>query len=109
MKKDDLAQWRLAKGSCGYSIGDQPVYAAYVNGVALFAFQSGKKPPFYLCVVPGLMSCGGHTLEEAQAKGVKEAQDYRNWNEYDRRMTREQFLECIENPERLPAHSIVEE
>lgn len=48
--------WQQAAGSCSLNIGDTPVEAAYVNGVALFAYKSPLSRPdasFFQCVVTG--------------------------------------------------------
>ena len=91
-------EWSLASGDCGYR-GVNNVYGAYVNGVALFAFQrdSGSATPFYSCVVTGALSCGGATLEEVQAKGVAYARDVSK-NDLDRRLSKKQFDEIMRTP-----------
>lgn len=99
--------WKQAAGSCGYNIGDTPVMAAYVNGVGLFAWQTSGRPagarPWFNCVVTGQMTCGGETLEAAQAAGVRVAlRD--GVTEADRRLSRKQFDAVVADPTRLPRY-----
>lgn len=98
-------EWILARGSCGFNLGDRQVEAAYVNGVALFAYESPSlsrpNAPFYNCVVTGQMTCGSASMAKAKASGVYEAKKH-GTNEADRRLSRKQFLEVINSLERLP-------
>lgn len=100
--------WVRAAGSCGYNIGDTPVMAAYVNGVGLFAWQTSGRPagakPWFNCVVTGQMTCGGETLEAAQASGVRVAlRD--GVTEADRRLSRKQFDALVADPTQLPRYT----
>lgn len=99
-------EWVLAKGSCGLNVAGD-VFGAYVNGIALFSFKwkskskSKSTKPFYSCVVTGHMTCGGGTLEEAQAKGLARALDAPG-SEADQKMSRKEFNALIANNTRLP-------
>lgn len=102
-QKQTGAAWREAAGSCGLNLGERQVDAAYVNGVALFAFESNfsnSSTPFFSCVVTGHMSCGASTLDEAKAKGVVMAMEMGAAGA-DRRMSRAQFETLVATPERL--------
>lgn len=94
-------EWILAKGSCGFNIGSTSVYAAYVNGVALFAFEYAvRNKPHFSCVVTGQLLCGGKSLHEAMDAGALEAL---KWGvlDADQRFSRKKFQEVIDNPVRL--------
>ena len=88
-------EWELAKGSCGFNLGDMPVFGRYVNGVALFAWG-------HQCVVAGHMTCGGNTLEDAMKNGVARAVKY-GVAESDRRLSRKKFAATLADPTRLSA------
>ena len=85
--------WSIAKGSCGLNLGETEVHGAYVNGIALFAFEGPCKPsglpPYYKCVVIGHITCGGESLKEAQEAGVRFAQQ--STEQGRRKLTRKQF------------------
>lgn len=95
--------WTEAKGSCGLNAGDEKVYGAYVNNVALFAFKSplSGDAPFYTCVVAGEMSVGGNSLGEAQEKGLRVALDSRK-EDRGRHISKREFDWLMNNPSRLP-------
>lgn len=104
-------QWIIAEGSCGYNLGDTQIEAAYVNGVALFAYESSLSKtgvPRYSCGVTGQITCGGKSMEEAKAAGVHQALKYGVLGA-DRRLTRKQFNEIVANPVRLASHHLKEE
>lgn len=63
-----------ALGSCGFSTQSK-VEVAHLHGVSLFVFETTprKGPPFYNCVVTGMMSCGAASRDEALAEGVRRA------------------------------------
>lgn len=90
-------EWRRAAGSCGINIGKSPVEAAYVNGVALFAFESRlstPEAPFYSCAVTGHMTCGGNSLEEAKLAGECAALRI-DQADSDVKMTKQQFEKVV--------------
>jgi hypothetical protein len=91
-------EWILAAGTCGMNLGDRPVYATYVNGVALFAYQSNLG--HYSCSVTGQLTCGGDSLHEAMDAGALEAL---KWGvlEADRRYSRKKFQEIVNDSTRL--------
>lgn len=89
-------KWIKASGNCGFNV-DRPIEAAYVNGVALFSFESRLSKsgnPFYSCVVTGHMTCGGATLEEAQREGVRRAVED-GVRGSDRRISRAEFERLV--------------
>lgn len=93
----DTVSWVTANGSCGFNVDGGAVQAAYVNGVALFVFESSLSradQPFFNCVVTGHMTCGGETIEAAKDAGVRRA---RAWgvDGADRRLSRAKFAEVV--------------
>lgn len=85
-------EWKQAKGKCGYAV-DGPVFGAYVNGVALFAFKHDlgtTDPDWHTCVVCGQLSTGGPNLLAAQLSGAFYALKYGRV-EADRIVTLEKF------------------
>jgi hypothetical protein len=96
-------EWRVAAGSCGHTIGERVIEAAYVNGVAMFAFEArsgNNSPKFYSCVVTGRMTCGGASLDEVKQAGIDEALRYGTL-EADRKMSRKQFEAVVADTTRL--------
>lgn len=95
--------WIEAKGYCGLSVGDEKVYCAYVNGVALFSFKdpnSGQNP-YYVCVVTGHTPMAMDSLKVLQdlacAKAITSKRE-------DRKMSldKKEFDWLVNNPSRLP-------
>lgn len=79
--------WYLAKGSCGFNVGDTPVYGAYVNGVALFDIGA--------CVV-----VTGHCSTSSRSSAVKIASED-GYKDADRRYSLKQFRAKMEDATRL--------
>lgn len=102
--------WARAKGSAGFNVEDSPVYGAYVNRTALFAWENEHRPENsparWTCVVTGLMSMSGRTLAEAAATGEAEAQSYHLPGEFDRRLTKAQFTKRMSDPRVLSPNPI---
>lgn len=94
--------WTKARGSCGCCTGSADVFGAYVSGVALFAFEScvlTPEQPFFTCVATGHGSCGGATLEAAQAAGLSIAIN-EGVEGTARRLTRGQFDALMDDSQR---------
>lgn len=81
--------WRKATSDCGYD-AEGDVEAAYLSGVALFAFKPKGSDGYCQCVVTGVMTCGGANLDEAKAAGVAAALNGGKF-EADRRMSKAKF------------------
>lgn len=95
-------EWTKAAGGCGLNL-KSGVYAAYVAGVALFAFESAVSRPgaeHFTCIVVGHMTCGGYTLEEVQAEAVARALQA-DPADADRKLTRAEFDACVADEFRL--------
>ena len=92
-------QWIVAKGSCGFNVGDAIVEAAYVNGRSLFVFPALWSKEFWTCVVAGECSCGGNSKDEAKAAGIKFCIE--DDKELRIRKPPQKFLDIVNNPERL--------
>lgn len=88
--------WRQAAGNCGFSVPG-PVFAAWVHGIALFAFESNlstPEKPAWFCVITGNHSVTASSLEETKLKGegaAKIAYTYRS----SRNISKEQFENLV--------------
>lgn len=92
-----------ALGSCRFHT-DSPVDVAHLNGTALFVFESSfstPEKPFFMCVVCGVMSCGGSSREEAMTDGVRRARSL-SGIEADRRMAYGKLQELALDPAVYP-------
>lgn len=95
-------EWTKAAGGCGLNLRGE-VFAAYVAGVALFAFESAHSRPgaeHFSCIVVGHMTCGADTLEAVQAEGVSRALQAHP-ADADRKLTRAEFEACVADEYRL--------
>lgn len=95
-------EWKKAAGGCGLNL-KQDVYAAYVSGVALFAFESAHSQPgaeHFSCIVVGHMTCGAYSLEEVQAEGMARAKQV-NPADADRKLTHAEFDALVADEQRL--------
>lgn len=90
-------------GDCGLRVGNRKVYAAYVNGVSIFALMS--EPGCANLIRHDSGSAGFRTLREAKKWGVEFARKFgaKNWNWGGKNPpTPEEHLRRLNDPRRTP-------
>ena len=84
--------WRKAAGSGGYNV-DGPVYGRTYRHRVMFTWRN-KEKNFWTVSIPGLMSCGGDSIEEA-TKSAERHIDNSVSSDYDSFTSPDKFKEIM--------------